>query len=252
MIGSAIESGKVIVKTVGNIVGSVLKSTKDNIEKYQNNQKLKNEILEESKSFQYLNDEGRKNFIKKILLSQFLNVDEKINLLQKCISNLNKYEDKKNLLESDYVKDFLSVNKIYSDPKKRNDFFAGHVKYVLESKLIFEDKAKIVFLLNEFSKCEDLYAKKTLLKLDEVVDFLNPLLPEVKIDFAQKIVPQIDCPDYKKEFTASLFDNQDQPKENRIINLNSLDDPKNYNSWTKFVQETQHKKSPQEITQRKI
>ena len=47
MIGSAIESGKVIVKTVGNIVGSVLKSTKDNIEKYQNNQKLKNEILEE-------------------------------------------------------------------------------------------------------------------------------------------------------------------------------------------------------------
>ena len=57
--------------------------------------KLKNEIIEESKSFQYLNDEGRKNFIKKILLSQFLNVDEKINLLQKCISNLNKYEDKK-------------------------------------------------------------------------------------------------------------------------------------------------------------
>ena len=65
-------------------------------------------------------------------------------------------------------------------------------------------------------------------------------------------MPQIDCPDYKKEFTASLFDNHDQPKENQIINLNSLDDPNNDNSWTKLVQETQHKKSPQEITQRKI
>ena len=98
MIGSAIESGKVIVTTAVNIVGGFVKSTKDNIEKYQNNQKLKNEILEESKGFQYLNDEGRKNFIKKILLSQFLNVDEKINLLKKCISNLNKYEDKKKLI----------------------------------------------------------------------------------------------------------------------------------------------------------
>ena len=154
MIGSAIESGKVIVTTAVNIVGGFVKSTKDNIEKYQNNQKLKNEILEESKGFQYLNDEGRKNFIKKILLSQFLNVDEKINLLKKCIAKLNKDEDIKNLLESDSVKDFLSVNKIYSDPKKRNDFFAGHIKYVLDSKSIFEDKAKIVFLLNEFSKCK--------------------------------------------------------------------------------------------------
>jgi hypothetical protein len=45
MIGSAIESGKVIVKTVGNIVGSVLKSTKDNIEKYQNNRQCSMETF---------------------------------------------------------------------------------------------------------------------------------------------------------------------------------------------------------------